>query len=224
MQSRRCRSAGRRARCRGPGPRAPRPGSCPTASTRPSWRIDGASIIHRLDWKHGRTSGIRGPDRPGTWSTCLRLQRTIRPSRLNSDAGVAGQGSARAGPGPGPRAAAALPSRCWPAACRRGGRSRDKPMLVWPSRVALRMPVAASQRYALAIIGTASPAWCRRGSRRHSPRTLGNGIDRTSRPDSASRIRQVGVLVPVVNDRDLGPVRPEGQVLRPRARAIAGMA
>ena len=30
--------------------------------------------------------------------------------------------SATAGPGPGPRAAAGLPSRCWPAACRRGGR------------------------------------------------------------------------------------------------------
>ena len=33
--------------------------------------------------------------------------------------------SARAGPGSGPRAAAGLPSRCWPGASRRGGRPRE---------------------------------------------------------------------------------------------------
>ena len=44
----------------------------------------------------------------------------------------------------------------------------------------------------LGVISTASPAWCRRGSRRPRSAEPGKGIVRTSRPVSASRIRQVG--------------------------------
>ena len=134
--------------------------------------------------RHGRTSGIPGPDRPGTGSVGPRCATTIRPSWLKSGAIAARSGSARAGPGSGPRAGAGLPSRCWPAACRRGGTAAQAAVVM---AFEGRPPDAGRgvPEVDLGVVARRRQRACRRGSRRRQSTPAAQG----ERPDELAGLR-----------------------------------
>ena len=131
--------------------------------------------------------------------------------------------SARAGPGPGPRAAAGLPSRCWPAACRRGGRPHSSRR--WsglrgsPSGCRWRRPRGRSSNRRTRVASVVPSGLQATPSRRGGQR---------DRPDEPARLRfknpAGGGFRSLSDDRDLGPVGTEGQVRPAPARASAGWA
>ena len=112
-----------------------------------------------------------------------------------------------------PEPQAGLPSRCWPAACRRGGRPhtgrRWSSLRGWPFDGRWRHPRGRSSNHR-----TASPAWCRRGSRRPIRPWRAAGSTGRGGPSPTPRSGRWSSLARYGVDGDLGPVRAEGQVIR----------
>ena len=189
-------------RCRGPGPRAPRPGACPRPAP-------------------GRRSGSTDRDNPvgwlETWANVRYSQGRIDlvcgqcvltrndDSSIPAEFGCRAAGQAQPGaaqdrvPEPEPR----LPSRCWPAACRRGGRPptgrRWYGLRGSPSGCRWRRPRGRS-----CDPRTASPAWCRRGSRRSL--RVGGGESGSTGRAGLTPLRRSGrngdpLLVPLAGSR-----------------------
>ena len=191
------------------------PRSVPTASSRPSWRIDGALISHRFRWRHGPVSGIRGRDRPGTWSIASSTRNddlsvpaeSIEPEELSAvklSTGrprTASQSRRRFSQ---PLLASSVPAG-WKVAC--------KPSLAEPSsglanagegipEVDLGIVARRRQGGAVWAPGDRRRRWAAGSSGRRGP----------------TPIRESGTfgsILVAIRDGDLGAVRAEGQVLYP---------
>ena len=199
------------------------PRSVHTASTRPSRRIDATPKRRGSPegWARVRYSRAGSTSYVARSSSFADNNPSV-PAEFRPD--TAGQAQPRAGPGSDPRAAIGLPSRCWPAACRRGGTPHTgrhwSSLRGRPSDGRWRHPRGRSSN-----LHTPSPGWCRRVPRRPS---LPRG--QLDRPDQAAGLRlhdPAGEAGPLIMDRrDPGPVRAEGQAIcrrsaRPRTLPVA---